>query len=219
MTALGMSQHSRRDVLWNTGGLLATSSLINTLPLLLLPSIASASYIDPDEAKITKQVFLDIEFEDKKGVTTTGTLVIGLYGDIMPKAVDNFVSLCSKNEYAGTTFYRVVSDFSIQGGAIGDPSGRTGRSSFGDQGFEPDNYNIKHNKKGLVSMVKATDGTADSRFFINCNDNAGWADDRYAAIGIVLEGMDLVQKIEQVPVQPPKNNPKTPVKIVKSGVV
>ena len=48
---------------------------------------------------------------------------------------------------------------------------------------------------------------------------AGWADDRYAAFGMVEEGMDLVKAIEQVPVQPPKNAPKKEVKIVASGVI
>ncbi|KAL3906146.1 MAG: hypothetical protein SGARI_004133, partial [Bacillariaceae sp.] len=177
---------------------------------------ANAAYIDPniDPPKITKKVFLDVEFDDVKGNKEMGTIVIGLYGDVMPKAAENFASLCSNNNqytYSGTTFYRVISDFSIQAGAVGDTSGKTGKSSLeGGKGFEPDNYNIKHTKQGLVSMAKAMDGTVDSRFFINVKDDAGWGDDRYAVVGIVLEGIDLVKSIERVPVQPPRNNPKVP---------
>ena len=138
----------------------------------------------------------------------------------MPKTVDNFVTLCSSNSYGGTTFYRVVSDFSIQGGAVGDPTGKTGKSSLENgQSFEPDNYNIKHTKAGLLSMVRSPSGNVDSRFFINTKDNGGWGDDRYAAFGIVEEGMDLVKKIEMVPVSPPKNSPKNDVRIVASGVL
>ena len=222
-------QPSRRHILQKTASLIAAvSSLVSlTTTTLSSPSIANAAYIDPkvDPPKITKKVFLDVEFDDNKNnnkeTTTGGTIVIGLYGDVMPKAADNFAALCASNRYAGTTFYRVVSDFSIQGGAVGDASGKTGRSSLepDGQGLEPDNYNIKHTQEGLVSMVRAMDGTVDSRFFINVNDNGGWGDDRYAVIGIVLEGFDLVKTIEQVPVQPPKNNPKVPVNIVKSGVL
>jgi cyclophilin family peptidyl-prolyl cis-trans isomerase len=138
----------------------------------------------------------------------------------MPKTVDNFVSLSSSKAYGGTTFCRVVSDFSLQGGAIGDPTGKSGKSLLENgQPFEPANYNIKHTKAGLVSMVRSPSGGVDSRFFINTNDNGGWGDDRYAAFGIVKEGMDLVKKIEMVPMSPPKTSPKNDVRIVASGIL
>jgi peptidyl-prolyl cis-trans isomerase B (cyclophilin B) len=193
-------------------------------PSFLLPiQPALAAYIDPgiDPLTITKRVYLVVSFDNAKREPTTGRIVIGLFGNVMPKTVDNFVALCASNAYAGTTFYRVLSDFSIQGGDIGDATGkpdRLGLENGQQQGFEPDNYNIKHTKTGLVSMVKGLDGLVNSRFFINCNDNGGWADDRYAAFGIVQEeSLDLVKQIEMVPVQPPKNAPKSPVKIVASG--
>jgi cyclophilin family peptidyl-prolyl cis-trans isomerase len=147
-----------------------------------------------------------------------GRLVIGLYGDLMPRTVENFSKLFETNAYAGTNFYRVISDFSIQGGAIGDPTGKTGTAAGGTP-FEPDNYNLKHTKAGLFNAVRGLDGRIDSRFFINCSEDAGWGDDRYAAFGIVEEGMDLVRKIEKVKVKPPKNNPVTEVKILGSGSV
>jgi cyclophilin family peptidyl-prolyl cis-trans isomerase len=208
---------SRRNFL-ETPMLAAIGGTIASI-IVSIPCPSYASYIDPntEPPTITKRVFLDVSFttgqEEQKG-----RLIIGLYGDVMPKTVENFVNLCSNNGYGGTTFYRVLSDFSIQGGAIGDPTGKTGRSSFG-QSFEPDNYNIKHTKAGLVSMVKNSSGSVDSRFFINCNDNGGWGDDRYAAFGIVEDGIDLVKKIEMVPVSPPKNSPKNEVRIVASGVL
>ena len=159
--------------------------------------------------------------------------------------------------YAGTTFYRVISDVTVQGGAIdGGKSGKTGKSSSLHDGnpFEPDNYDLKHSTLGLVSMVRGVGGSVDSRFFINtapgefiyqdCSilfqDNhsktslpispllfrfffqkdAGWADDRYAAFGIVEEGMDFISaKMNKVKVQPPSNTPIDPIRIVKSGVL
>lgn len=149
-----------------------------------------------------------------------GRLVIGLYGDLMPKTVENFESLCASNSYAGTTFYRVISDLNVQAGAVGDPTGKTGRSSLeGGKPFEPDNYNLKHTRAGLVSMVRGIGGSVDSRFFVNTQDEAGWADDRYAAFGIVEEGMELIKTIEKVPVAPPKNAPKNDVTIVASGIL
>ena len=148
-----------------------------------------------------------------------GRIVIGLYGELMPRTVENFETLCASNAYAGTNFYRVLSDHSIQGGAIGDSTGKTGKSAFADgKPFEPDNYNLMHTKAGLVNAVRGIGGAIDSRFFINCSDAGGWGDDRYAAFGIVEEGMDFVRKIEKVDVSPPKNVPKAEVKILASGI-
>ena len=175
--------------------------------------------IDPsvDLPSITNKVYLDVKFGNYK----TKRMVIGLFGDIMPEATANFLSLCRDGDlsYTGTTFYRVISDMTIQGGAVGSSSGKSSSSPI----LKPDNYNIKHTKAGLVSAVRNKDGSIDSRFFIQTKDDAGWADDRYAAFGIVLEeegtaGMDLVKKISKVDVKPPQNNPKEDVLIVGCGV-
>ena len=178
--------------------------------------------IDPsiDLPKITNKVYLDIKFGQYK----TKRLVIGLFGDVMPNTVANFLSLCTNsddgNSYAGTTFYRVISDMTIQGGAIGSSSGKSSSSPT----LQPDNYSIRHTKAGLVSAVRNKDGSIDSRFFINTEQDTGWADDRYACFGIVLEddgsaGMDLVKKISKVDVKTPQNSPKDPVMIVGCGVL
>ena len=190
------------------------------------PSPSLAAYLDPntDLPTITKRVYLDVQIGNDDGlIHPKARIVIGLFGDVLPRTVDNFVSLCEQNAYAGTTFYRVLSDYCVQGGAIGDGSGKSGKSSFADgKSFEPDNYNIRHTKAGLVSMVRGMDGSVDSRFFIQGSDKGGGVfDDRYAAFGIVLEedGMDFVRRIEKVDVQPPKNVPKVDVRIVASGVL
>ena len=159
----------------------------------------------------------------------------------MPKTVQNFISLCDNDNqpnYVGTTFYRALSGNSIQAGAIGNPSGKVGITSFtGGLPFSPDNYNIRHTRAGLVSAVRSnTNGEIDSRFFIQTEDDAGWADDRYAAFGIVLDdnsssnddanddgvknkGMDLVRRISRVEVKTPQNSPKEPITIVRCGVL
>jgi len=212
-----VQQHQRRrDFL----GASLTAAAAVTTTVSIPPKASFASYIDPvtDPPKITKRVYLDVDFGSKDG--EKGRLVIGLYGDLMPRTVENFEKLCSSNAYAGTTFYRVISDLNIQGGAVGDSTGKTGKSSFeGSKPFEPDNFSLKHTKAGLVSMVRGIGGSVDSRFFVNIKDDSGWADDRYAAFGIVEEGMDLVKAIERVPVLPPKNAPKNAVRIVASGVL
>jgi peptidyl-prolyl cis-trans isomerase B (cyclophilin B) len=203
------------------------------------PPPSNAAYIDihTDKPKITQTVYLDVQIMDMDKEPTR--IKIGLFGDVMPKTVENFVALCvggTKNDdedqrnmrgYAGTTFYRVLSGITVQGGAIGPNTrnGKTGLSSFGANGepFEPDNYNIQHSHAdGLVCMVRGLGGSVDSRFFIHTNANGGWADDRYAAFGIVLNdnGMDYIHnRMDKVPVKPPSNIPLTPIQIVASGIL
>ena len=89
-----------------------------------------------------------------------------------PRAAENFRALCTGEKgfgYAGSTFYRVVSGLTLQGGDIGGPDDAPGRSIFGAT-FEHENYAIAHNVAGLVSMVNAGTGgqsrLSDSRFLI-----------------------------------------------------
>jgi cyclophilin family peptidyl-prolyl cis-trans isomerase len=132
--------------------------------------------------------------------------------------------------------FAVLSGNSIQGGAIGSPNndGSTGTSAYQNgEPFPPDNFNILHTKAGLVSAVRANNkGYIDSRFFVQTENDAGWADGRYAAFGIVLDGdmadgggeignggMDLVRRISRVDVVRPRNSPKDSVTIVGCGVL
>ncbi|KAL3804047.1 hypothetical protein HJC23_006438 [Cyclotella cryptica] len=185
--------------------------------------------IDPsiNLPKITSKVYLDIQYANFK---QPKRIAIGLFGDVMPRTVDNFQHLCTNNDgptYVGTSFYRVISDTSIQGGAIGKDvnTGKSGTSSFENGSpFDPDNFNILHTKRGLLSAVRNPNGSIDSRFFIQTEDDAGWADGRYAAFGIVLEeegtgGMELVKKISRLEVKTPQNSPKEPVLIVGCGLL
>ncbi|GAX27464.1 hypothetical protein FisN_23Hu071 [Fistulifera solaris] len=168
--------------------------------------LSTASVVSADETitpAVTHTVYMDIQISEKP----IQRLEIDLFGKEMPNVVGNFLELCRNNAYAGSSFYRVLSDFSIQGGAIENSPTTT-----------VDNYSIKHTQRGLVST--GLPNSADSRFFVQCTDDAGWADDRYAAFGKVTDAtFNVVKEIEKVPVQPPKNAPKSPVRIVASGLV
>jgi cyclophilin family peptidyl-prolyl cis-trans isomerase len=220
-------------------------SLTSAILALPFTAVAEVVIIDPvtQMPKITQIVYLDVEFAKSSSSSSSSSrssrLVIGLFGDDMPNTVQNFISLCTNNNqpnYVGTTFYRALSGNSIQAGAIGNPSGKAGMTSFsGGLPFPPDNYNIRHTRAGLVSAVRSnTNGDIDSRFFIQTEDDAGWADDRYAAFGIVLDddsnnddnadglknkGMDLVRRISRVEVKTPQNSPKEAITIVRCGVL
>ncbi len=122
-----------------------------------------------------------------------------LYPDIAPNTVKNFISLINHGFYDGLIFHRVIPGFMIQGGdpegiGIGGP-GYSIKGEFAQNGFE---NNLKHTA-GVLSMARsARPDSAGSQFFIMHKD-APHLDGAYAAFGKVIEGMDIVDKIANVP--------------------
>lgn len=126
-------------------------------------------------------------------------IVAELYPEIAPNTVNNFISLIKKGYYDGLIFHRVINGFMIQGGCPeGTGTGGPGYSikgEFSQNGFE---NNLKHTE-GVLSMARAMNpNSAGSQFFI-MHKNSPHLDGAYAAFGKVTEGMDVVNKIAEVP--------------------
>ena len=126
--------------------------------------------------------------------TTEGKIVFALKPEIAPKACDNFVGLVQKGYYDGVSFHRVIRGFMIQGG---DPrgTGRGGQSIFGrsfEDEFKP---NVVFDKAGLLAMANAGPNTNGSQFFITTVPTPH-LNGRHTIFGEVVEGMNVVRKIE-----------------------
>ena len=122
-----------------------------------------------------------------------------LYPEIAPNTVNNFISLIQKGFYNGLTFHRVIPGFMIQGGCPeGTGTGGPGysiRGEFAQNGFQND---LAHTE-GVLSMARAMNpDSAGSQFFI-MHKPAPHLDGAYAAFGKIIEGMDVVDKIANVP--------------------
>ncbi|KAJ4963700.1 hypothetical protein NE237_023639 [Protea cynaroides] len=150
--------------------------------------------------EITHRVFLDVDIDRQR----IGRIVIGLYGQVVPKTVENFRALCTGEKgkgssgkalhYKGTPFHRIVSGFMIQGGDTVSGDGKGSESIYG--GIFPDeNFKIKHSHAGIVSMVNSGPDSNGSQFFITAIKTS-WLDGEHVAFGTVIEGMDTVYAIE-----------------------
>ena len=122
-----------------------------------------------------------------------------LYPDIAPNTVNNFISLIKKGFYDGVIFHRVIKGFMIQGGdpqgiGIGGP-GYSIKGEFSQNGFKND---LKHTP-GVLSMARSMmPDSAGSQFFI-MHETSPHLDGSYAAFGKVIEGLEIVDKIANVP--------------------
>ena len=145
--------------------------------------------------------------------TNKGTIVIELFENEAPQTVGNFINLVEKHFYDGVTFHRVLAGFMAQGG---DPTG----SGSGGPGYkiycECAKPNARKHFRGTLSMAHAGKDTGGSQFFLTFGP-ATHLDGRHTAFGRVIEGMDVLAKIQRR--DPQSLNPPTPDKIVKAEVV
>ena len=143
--------------------------------------------------------------------------------DKAPSTVKNFEKLVSEKFYDGLTFHRIIPGFMIQGGGFTEQM----QQKKPNPPIKNEADNGLRNTRGTIAMARTADkDSATSQFFINVADNAfldhGQRDFGYAVFGKVVKGMDVADKISQVPthdVGPYQNVPSKPVVILSAKVL
>ncbi len=152
-----------------------------------------------------------------------GRIVFELYNEVVPKTAENFRALCTGEKgntksgkplhFKGTIFHRIIPGFMCQGGDFTNFNGTGGESIYGAK-FADENFQVKHTKTGLLSMANAGKNTNGSQFFIT-TAVTDWLDGVHVVFGEVVEGYDVVQKVEKLGSR--SGTPSKEVKVTDCG--
>lgn len=166
-----------------------TSLILATLmPGMLLAACAPA--VAPETKNYSDKVVISIE--------NYGDIHVTLRPDCAPLSVANFQKLVDEKYYDGLTFHRVIENFMIQGGwgeLSGKPAASSVKGEFSSNGV---NNPLKHTR-GVLSMARANNPNSGSSQFFICQKDCSWLDGQYAAFGVVTKGIEIVDKIAELP--------------------
>ena len=163
-----------------------------------LVAVALADTLDT----VTTKVFFDIEVAGE----SAGRVVFGMFGDTVPKTVENFAKLADGSagvgnagkplHFKGSKFHRIIPGFMAQGGDFTNGNGTGGESIYGNK-FADENFTLQHTKPFLLSMANAGPNTNGSQFFITFKETP-WLNGRHTVFGEVIEGQDVVEALEKI---------------------
>jgi len=163
---------------------------------------------------VTQKVYFNMTIDNYPA----GQIVIGLFGQTAPKTVANFAALAAGTPgfgYQGSMFHRIIKNFMCQGGDFSNGDGTGGKSIYGPT-FPDENFTLTHRPK-FVNMANAGPDTNGSQFSI-LTVIADWLNGHHVVFGKVLEGMDIVHRMENLPTNGADHPLPAPI-ISRCGVI
>nr|XP_054748548.1 peptidyl-prolyl cis-trans isomerase 6-like [Lytechinus pictus] len=157
-----------------------------------------SSFVRADDPDVVAMVTHRVKFDISIGGEPAGTIELGLFGDVVPKTVANFVQFAdplNKENYVDTKFHRVIKNFMIQGGDFMSEDGSGSRSIFGKDHFEDENFKLDHYGAGWLAMANAGPNTNGCQFYIT-TVKTKWLNGAHVVYGKVVDGIDVLAAIE-----------------------
>ncbi|MCJ1272700.1 Peptidyl-prolyl cis-trans isomerase H [Puttea exsequens] len=152
-----------------------------------------------------------------------GRIKMELFADVTPRTAENFRQYCTgetKNAqgrpqgYKGSKFHRVIKDFMIQGGDFLNGDGTGSACIYGTKSFADENFNLKHDVGGLLSMANSGPNTNGCQFFVTTVPTP-FLNGKHVVFGKVVDGLDVVRKVENTRVR--GERPASDVVIAQCG--
>jgi peptidyl-prolyl cis-trans isomerase B (cyclophilin B) len=148
--------------------------------------------------------------------TELGAIDIAMMPEVAPEAVRNFLNLSATGSLDTTTFSRVVKNFVVQGGNLQTSEKWGEELAKRMQRKLPDEPGIVKHVRGIVSMARTEDPNSGTTHFFILVNAAPHLDSKFSAFGAVTQGLEVVDAINQAPVEGDK--PAKPVKITRAIV-
>jgi cyclophilin family peptidyl-prolyl cis-trans isomerase len=184
----------------------------------MLPLLLSLSHSEP---RITQKVYFNLTLDGDP----IGRLIIGLYGEIAPRAVDNFIHLAAcdlgighsgyNRCYRGTRFHRIIPTLMVQGGDYANGTGALSESIWGGL-FEDESFQVKFDGPGRVAMASSASNGNGSQFFITVKE-APRFNGKHVVFGRVMGGMKTVFDVAKHGTK--RGRPLKEVRIVDCGKI
>lgn len=151
------------------------------------------------DPKVTHKIVFKINRfnREDRSVEEIGDIHIALFGETVPKTVNNFVELSRGTKgfgYGQSIFHRIIKDFMVQGGDFENSNGSGGFSIYG-KSFADENFELKHDKLGRLSMANAGPNTNGAQFFITTRKDCGWLNGHHVVFGQVVNGFDTLMEM------------------------